>query len=309
VRVKQVPLINLGSDTGFCINDSVMLTAPAGFHQYNWSNGSSASSIYISAPGEYSVQATHMNGCVSNDTVLVRRYPFSLPMLGPDTSYCMDQLHMLSAGNYASYQWNTNESTSSIAVSTPGQYWVKVTTSNGCIGADTVNILNLYKNPADFLNDTASICAGVPVILSPLQNFEQYTWSTGHETRSISTIVDGTFVLTVTDDHGCIGKDMIEVVRSGNCPNTISFYNAFSPNGDALNPLFKPAVTGNLEKYLFAIYNRYGELIFVTTDPQAGWDGYYKGKLQSPGSFVFKCSYKFFGHPSTTKAGSFVLIR
>jgi hypothetical protein len=58
--------------------------------------------------------------------------------------------HILSAGNYASYQWNTNESTSSIEVSTPGQYWVKVTNSNGCIGADTVNILNLNNNPAGF---------------------------------------------------------------------------------------------------------------------------------------------------------------
>lgn len=309
VRVKQVPLINLGSDIGFCTNDSVMLTAPSGFNQYNWSDGSSASSIYISAPGKYSVQATHMNGCVANDTVQVRYYPFTLPMLGPDTSFCMDQFHLLSAGNYPSYQWNTNESTSSIAVSTPGQYWVKVTNSNGCTGADTVNILNVYKNPADFLNDTASLCAGVPVILSSLQNFEKYTWSTGDETRTISTVVDGTFVLTVTDAHGCKGKDTLEVVRRVNCPNAISFYNAFSPNGDALNALFKPAVTGVLEKYLFAIYNRYGELIFVTTDSQAGWDGYYKGKLQSPGSYVFKCNYKFFGHPSTTKAGSFVLIR
>jgi gliding motility-associated-like protein len=159
------------------------------------------------------------------------------------------------------------------------------------------------------LNDTAEVCAGVPVILSSLQNFEKYTWSTGNETRTISTIVAGTFVLTVTDAHGCKGKDTLQVVPRLNCPNTIYFYNAFSPNGDAINPLFKPAVTGVPEKYLFAIYNRYGELIFVSTDSQAGWDGYFKGKLQPPGSYVFKCNYKFFGHPSTTKAGSFVLIR
>jgi gliding motility-associated-like protein len=54
--------------------------------------------------------------------------------------------------------------------------------------------------------------------------------------------------------------------------------NTFSPNNDNLNEVFKPVLNGNDPAYYhFSIYDRWGVLIFETSDPEAGWNGTYKG--------------------------------
>ncbi|MGI8892513.1 MAG: gliding motility-associated C-terminal domain-containing protein, partial [Bacteroidia bacterium] len=65
--------------------------------------------------------------------------------------------------------------------------------------------------------------------------------------------------------------------------------NAFTPSG--LNPVFKP-VNSFLphDSYSFAIYNRWGERVFFTTDPQSGWDGTYKGEKSPAGIYIYNIS-------------------
>ncbi len=69
--------------------------------------------------------------------------------------------------------------------------------------------------------------------------------------------------------------------------------NTFTPNGDGHNDVFK--VRGPyFAIYYFAVYNRWGELMYETTDPSQGWDGNYKGRPSDPGVFGYyvkaKCS-------------------
>jgi gliding motility-associated-like protein len=63
--------------------------------------------------------------------------------------------------------------------------------------------------------------------------------------------------------------------------------NAFTPNGDALNDIFRipPGITLTLKQ--FSIYNQWGQLLFVTDNASAGWDGTFKGVKQNAGVYVY----------------------
>jgi gliding motility-associated-like protein len=84
--------------------------------------------------------------------------------------------------------------------------------------------------------------------------------------------------------------------------------NAFMPEG--VNNIFKPVtVYVDADSYLFQMYNRWGEKIFETTDPDQGWNGSAKGKPQPQGSYVFFVSFVSSKGKEYTKSGSVTLLR
>ena len=92
----------------------------------------------------------------------------------------------------------------------------------------------------------------------------------------------------------------------------LGFYvpNAFTPNGDGKNDVFRPSLFGNVQSYLFCIYNRFGELVFKTNNPGEGWDGNYKGKpFDSGTTFVWRCAYQLQGDKPVSAKGYVVLIK
>ncbi len=63
--------------------------------------------------------------------------------------------------------------------------------------------------------------------------------------------------------------------------------NAFTPNGDGLNDLFKPIIRCPTVTYLLRIYNRWGQRVFETADAGAGWDGRFEGEAQPSDLYVW----------------------
>lgn len=84
--------------------------------------------------------------------------------------------------------------------------------------------------------------------------------------------------------------------------------NAFTPNGDGLNDCFGIRKWGDARNVYFAIYNRWGDLVFETRDMNECWDGNYKGKQANAGNYVF---YVIADTPcgKMNKKGNVVLIR
>lgn len=308
LSVINSPAIDLGKDTAICKDNSLTLSA-TGFTSYGWSNGSNAPSITIFTAGIYFVAATYNNSCISRDTIEVKKYSFIKPFLGNDTSVCANGNYKIKAGNYAQYTWSNGAIGSSIQPLQTGQYWVNVTDINGCQGGDTINIINMYKSPGNFLNDHIAICWNEFTVLQPTANFVKYLWSDGSVTSSISVNKFGLYILNATDINGCKGNDTISVIKKPDCKDTIYIANAFTPNGDGKNDLFKPIVLGQTEKYFLMIYNRYGQPVFSTTDLGSGWDGKFKGQLQPGGNYIYSLHYKLSGFADEYKSGSVILIR
>jgi len=99
----------------------------------------------------------------------------------------------------------------------------------------------------------------------------------------------------------------------------IQFPNAFTPSGSGpsdgiydprgfTNDHFFPLYEG-VEEYKLEIFNRWGELLFVTEDVRVGWDGYYRGQLSKQDVYVWKAFAKFSDGRETTMKGDVTLLR
>ena len=84
--------------------------------------------------------------------------------------------------------------------------------------------------------------------------------------------------------------------------------NAFTPNNDGLNDCYGIKFWGVIQELDFGIYNRWGERIFHTSNPNDCWDGTYKGVQQNPDVYVYLITAKTFCG-KVFKKGTFTLIR
>ena len=309
ITVLHSAKINLGNDTTFCRGDSLQLTAPPSFVSYRWNTGSTSSSITAKNSGTYSVSAIYPNGCSSADSInILPLYPTPVVSVLPEKVVCLGQNDTLRTGLFVSYEWSNGSTETFLPVSDTGKFWLKVRDANGCTGSDTASITKIALPPKRFLPADTIVCAGTVLELKPVMLFNRYLWSTGAASPSIEAGAAGNYFLGVTDKDGCTGTDSISVLHK-HCPNRLLFPSAFSPNDDHRNDIFKPFVQGHLTEYRFSVYNRWGEVVFSTTDYRKGWDGYLGGLLQNTGAFVWLCQYQFSGEEKKMEKGSLMLIR
>lgn len=102
---------------------------------------------------------------------------------------------------------------------------------------------------------------------------------------------DGTLnpVLIVTSEYGCQDTTFETIFIE---PFTVYTPNAFTPDQDEANSVFKPVVYLEIVKWDLQIYNRWGELVFESQDPNIGWDGTNQfGKVSQDGIYMWKLRY------------------
>tara|TARA_Y100000385_G_scaffold91365_1_gene94277 strand:+ start:490 stop:969 length:480 start_codon:yes stop_codon:yes gene_type:complete len=85
--------------------------------------------------------------------------------------------------------------------------------------------------------------------------------------------------------------------------------NAFSPDGDGINDLFKISGQG-IKDFQIEIYNRWGQMVYKSFDLSNGWDGTFKGKKLPTGTFVYKIkTSKYWVEQKLVKSGTVALVR
>jgi hypothetical protein len=126
-----------------------------------------------------------------------------------------------------SITWSTGSHEPSISISSSGEYWVSATDNQGCIGTDTINIGIQALPQADLGLDT-TLCTGEDILLYP-GDFEEYLWQDNSTDTSLLVTSTGTYSVTVTDEFGCQGFDVVQV-QVVNPPVAYFTYNELENN-------------------------------------------------------------------------------
>jgi gliding motility-associated-like protein len=310
IKVNYSLPISLGKDTSFCTGDSLVLDAGAGFVNYTWNTGTNAKAITVKNKGTYTIAATGNNGCISFDTLkVISLYANPSVQLAKDSLLCFGESKILDAGiGYKQYSWSNGNTTQKIASKQTGKYFVSVIDNNGCKASDTTMITRILDLPHDFLSDDTSLCTYSKINLSPQNNYNSYQWSTSANTRVINIDKAGIYWLKVTDQYGCKGVDSI-IIHPKQCMEGFYIPNAFTPNKDGKNDVFRPLIFGDVTKYHFTIYNRWGEKVYESTEPGEGWNGKYNSLEDKTSVFVWTCEYQLQNQPLKFEKGSVTLIR
>jgi gliding motility-associated-like protein len=198
-------------------------------------------------------------------------------------------------------------------------YMVVVVDSNGCKSAkpDSINIVVTPKLTVFAGRDT-SIAINQPLQLNATDinniGFVNYSWSPvyGLDNPLIQNPVaildkDQVYTVLATTANGCTASDNL-VVKVYMGPD-IFVPTAFTPNNDGLNDIFKPIPTGIKEFKFFTVFNRFGQIVYNTTNQQNGWDGIFNGMKQAPGTYVWQVKGIAYDGKVIYKKGTVVLIR
>lgn len=195
-----------------------------------------------------------------------------------------------------------------------GNYPVKLygISTEGCSTDTLQRPINIYGTDAFAGNDIIA-AAGQPIQLNATGGISyEWTPSTGLSATDIANpvannMVDRTYYLRAFTPEGCESFDTISIkIYKG--PD-IYVPTAFTPNGDGRNDVLRPVAVGISIFDYFAVYNRYGQLVFKSSNPNTGWDGKVKGGDQQTGSFVWMVSGTDFRGNKIFKKGSVLLIR
>ena len=195
------------------------------------------------------------------------------------------------------------EGTSFEGHTTSGTYVEVFTAANGCDSTRTL-ILTVDVPDKPSLGSDLYICPGQTITLNP-GTFTTYLWQDGSTAPVFTATAPGIYTVAVSTACGFY-NDAISVLK-GKCD--VYFPSAFSPNGDGLNDQFHAITDLWLKEYNLKVYNRYGQLIFESSDARKGWDGTYRGQKQDSGLFVWMSSYTNSLGIAKTLKGTVMLIR
>lgn len=305
VDVIPTPAIHIGNDSFICEGQPVYMGDVIPGATYLWNTGSSTPFISVSESGIY-VLTADLSGCKVSDTVQITVMPLPAPDLGPDDDMCPEQVIVLDAAYPGGrYEWNTGDTTSSLQVDNPGTYYVQVMSEYGCTGSDTVTFTH-YPLPVVLLAHDTTVCEEQPLMLQAFsEHSDSLLWSDGSVGAALTVRQGGLYIATGINKCG-MGSDTI-LVKQIFCDIWVP--NAFTPNGDGLNDVFRVlGNVGRLERFGFGVFNRWGEQVFYTTDKYAGWDGKHKGTKAPLGVYVYMLEYSIAGEPVLQK-GNLTLLR
>ncbi|MFM7022921.1 MAG: PKD domain-containing protein [Flavobacteriales bacterium] len=324
-------------DSSLCIGEMVsVVDSSAGADSWQWVVSPSGQTFIdpvinpflLSPAGTYTISLRISDNIFNcKDTVTKTVIVDPLPTFATkDIALCEGNSKLLSVTNNNAYDYSW---TPSGTLTTPDKastmanplvttvYTVTVTdTANGCKDAKTATA-TVYSQTL-FTTDSVCVIVGETIDVGvDMGDGYTYNWSTGSTknlacddcpTSTIKVLEDGIYKLVIKDTLNCFESLKIYDVCALK-KFSVDVPTGFSPNADGVNDLVFVEGWGIEKLIVFRIFNRWGEIVFESTDIKQGWDGIYKGQPQNMESYVYYAEVLFYNGQTGSKTGSLTIIR
>ena len=310
--------------------DSVIVNYTWDFGNGDVSNLSNPGSIIFDTAGTYFIRLDILTdkGCTSSfsDSITINAIPtFSFDL--DSMILCLNEDTIFSSlQDQASITWTPATNLSCADCPDPTIFGVESTTyfvnavnTFGCTYSDTL-YLTVSQLPALTVSEDQIVLINTEVTMNAFSpGVSNYNWTPNENlscanctTPSFTANETTTFVVSISDDLGCVNSDSITIEVFNMCDDGfLLFPNVFTPNNDAKNDIFKPTSLRNLETPIayFRIFDRWGKLLFETDDINKGWDGTKNGTPMNNGVYVYTVSVQCTDGNQQIFSGNVTLIR
>jgi len=308
--------------------------------QWDFGDGNTSDQIYpvhrYADTGNYQIRLIVFPGLYCADTTFanVMVYPFLKASFKSDDSCAGQDIHFINTSTSStnisftkwlfmlngtrldsSYQYNANYT----FYKTPKTYSVLLTvgTDKGCLTTDS-GYVNIFPSPLPLASHDTIVTRDANIQLMANDGSGgsggHYYWSPPFGLSDpfiadpiLTGSTDRTYTVSMINVFGCALTDSIHVIFYKG-PD-IYVPNAFTPNGDGKNDVFRPFPVGIAQFDYFRVFNRAGVLMFQTKQVHKGWDGNFNGSQAAAGTYVWEAKGIDFNGKTIFKKGTTELLR
>jgi len=315
VFVNPTPPVSIAGANSICAGDSSTLTA-SGTGAFQWSTGATTPAVTVSpgATASYTVTLTAPTGCTNTASFTVTVTPVPVATISGDTSICSGGSTTLTASGGSLFQWSTGATSASVNFSPSTSTFYSVIVSNGACSDTAYTGINVLPLPVVSTSPDDTVFIGNSTVISASGGVS-YQWSpstglscTNCPNPTATPVATTQYCATVTDADGCSGTACVTVFVDSEC-GQLFVPNAFSPNNDGQNDQLCIYGIECISEVQFAVYDRWGEKVFETTDPGICWDGTFRGELMNTAVFVYHLQAVTLNGEVTVKKGNITLVR
>jgi gliding motility-associated-like protein len=324
VTLVPTPTVTISVDTTDICNGNVTLIANAdgGFPTaqlgYRWSTGETSQSITVTQSGTHTINVSNLqnlNCFISDNETVTIPTPFTVGLTS--TLACDDgrpfTLTATATNVNVDYSWSLDgvdlpDITSQIQSITAGTFEVTATDrgTGSCAYTATLEVIKAPITPTN-LSSTQVFCPDEgAVTLDAGPDFISYLWSTNETTQTIDAGQAGIYKIDATNNFNCITSDQTELLED--CIPKVYGPTAFRPGG--LNNEYY-LFTDYVDEFEIFIFNRWGEMVYQSTDVNFRWDGVYEGELLPADqySWVVRYTSSFRDRGTLEQYGGVLLLR
>ena len=331
-NVHSKPIHQLPKNIRGCIGKTLILPYPSDLAiSFLWTgtNGyisdkslSIVSNVQYTDTGLYKFKQTYNSGCTTLDSFYLGVFPgVTLLINNPVESICHGKTVVLATSGGQHYQWTPSDGLSSDTIANPiaqpltsTLYNITISNDFGCRDSALVKV-NVFQNLSINAGSDQSINIGDSVILNATVKGTSvsFYWSPPNFVNDIHSVTpkvypieNAVYTLTANSTVGCgsaTSSIKIKVYKNIFIPN------AFTPNDDGKNDKFGIIAADNYKQFKLLIFNKWGGIIYSTTDINNGWDGRFKGELQPTGPYVYYVEIRTASNKKIFKKGTIMLLR
>ncbi len=337
ILVKESPFLRIFPRTAeLCLGQTITLTA---YHTdtmvwspANWVSCATCDTTFATPLNSTKIYAIASNAnCSLKDSSIITVYKPFTATATPNLLYaCLNEkVNVTILPSDKKIVWSPNFGLSSTSIYNPvitvlkdTNYLVTLSDSAGCYTSDATVKIRTYPQPTVNAGPDRVLSYNSPFTISPIysNDVNNYLWTPSNYLNCSNCAIPSgvadstrTFIVSARNANNCVAKDTIKIMIECAYAN-LYMASAFSPDNISVKKYYYPQTRGIKMINRFAVFNRYGEVIYEIKNAQPnirynGWDGKFKGVEQITGGYVYMLDATCEKGELLSKKGSFLLIR